>query len=161
MWDQKREVRSNPKQCVKNWNTGDFVKGQSNLKQQNILIFNILLLEDVHFHELFSLQELMHCMSFRKQQGIYGFPICYLGHEYKNFILMSWSHIMPLIFLSRFCHWFKWGFCLKINGTIWPWDINTFRILTEKENKTFFPKALPLKLSFHQKAQTFYCKFLA
>jgi len=40
-------------------------------------------------------------MSFKKQHGIYGFLICYLGHEYKNFILMSWSHIMPLIFFKQ------------------------------------------------------------
>lgn len=47
-------------------------------KQKNILILNILLLEDFHFHALFSSQVSMYWMSFKKQQGIYGFLICYL-----------------------------------------------------------------------------------
>lgn len=70
-------------------------------KQINILILNIPLLQDFHFHAPFSSQVSMYWMSFKKQQGIYGFLICYLGHEYKNFILVSWSHIMPLIFFKQ------------------------------------------------------------
>lgn len=70
-------------------------------KQINILILSIPLLQDFRFHAPFSSQVSIYWMSFKKQQGIYGFLICYLGHEYKNFILVSWSHIMPLIFFKQ------------------------------------------------------------